>query len=151
MFERKDFLKDLNAIKKVSNFMHENKDKLLTSTKPLIKKIEATIDKIKSQTYKENQSLFQDLILFKILIINCGLGLGKTQFRLNANQLNNAISREIHLTGDPEDPSNKRSYLRALSRRIDKVKAVKINFGSIVEENMNARRYFMLIKRFLNI
>ena len=149
MFERKDFLKDLNAIKKVSNFMHENKDKLLTSTKPLIKKIEATIDKIKSQTYKENQSLFQDLILFKILIINCGLGLGKTQFRLNANQLNNAISREIHLTGDPEDPSNKRSYLRALSRRIDKVKAVKINFGSIVEENMNARRYFMLIKQVL--
>ena len=66
------------------------------------------------------------------------MGLGRTQFRLNANQLNNAISREIQLTGDPEDPSNKRTYLRELSKRIDGVKPVKINFGSIVEENMNA-------------
>ena len=68
---------------------------------------------------------------------------------MNANQLNNAISREIELTGDPEDPSNKRTYLRELSKRIDNVKPVKINFGSIVEENMNARRYFMLIKQVL--
>ena len=30
-----------------------------------------------------------------------------------------------------------------------KVKPVKINFGSILEENMNARRYFMIIKQIL--
>ena len=32
---------------------------------------------------------------------------------------------------------------------IDNVKPVKINFGSIFEENMNARRYFMLTKQIL--
>ena len=147
-FEDKDFLKNLENIKNISNFMHQNKNKLLTSIKPLIRDIDDIISEITKAEFKE-KNVFNDLILFKILIVNCGLGLGKTQFRLNANQLNNAISREIHLTGDPEDPSNKRSYLRSLSRRIDNVKPVKINFGSIVEENMNARRYFMLIKQVL--
>ena len=68
---------------------------------------------------------------------------------MNANQLNNSISKEIDLKGDPEDPSNKRTYLNAISKLIDKAKPVKINFGSILQENMNARRYFMIIKQIL--
>ena len=148
-FEDKDFLSDLEKIKVVSNFMHLNKNKLLTSSEILVNEIDRIINKFWNEKTKIIKSILNDLILFKILVINCGLGLGRTQFRLNANQLNNAISREIQLTGDPEDPSNKRTYLRELSKRIDSVKPVKINFGSIVEENMNARRYFMLIKQVL--
>jgi len=148
-FEDKDFLADLEKIKVVSNFMHLNKSKLLTSSKTLITEIDRIINKFWNEKTKIVKSILDDLLLFKILVINCGLGLGRTQFRLNANQLNNAISREIELTGDPEDPSNKRTYLRELSKRIDRVKPVKINFGSIVEENMNARKYFMLIKQVL--
>ena len=83
-----------------------------------------------------------DLLLLKIEVSNFGLGLGRTQVRLNANQLNNAISKEIDLKGDPDDPSSKRTYLQAISKLIEKVKTVQINFGSILEENMNARRYF---------
>ena len=64
-------------------------------------------------------------------LLTFGLGLGRTHLRLNANQLNNAISKEIDLTGDPNDPSNKITYLNIISRLIDKVKPVKINFGSI--------------------
>ena len=75
------------------------------------------------------------------------MGLGRTQVRLNANQLNNAISKEIDLKGDPDDPSSKRTYLQTISKLIEKVKTVQINFGSILEENMNARRYFMVIKQ----
>ena len=129
--------------------MHFNKNKLLTNSKILISEIDEIIVNYRKEKAKLKKSILNDLLLFKILLINCGLGLGRTQFRLNANQLNNAISREIELTGDPEDPSNKRTYLRELSKRIDNVKPVKINFGSIVEENMNARRYFMLIKQVL--
>ena len=75
--------------------------------------------------------------------------MGRTHLRLNANQLNNAISKEIDLSGDPNDPSSKRTYLNVISKMIDKVKPAKINFGSIYEENMNARRYFMLTKQIL--
>ena len=70
----------------------------------------------------------------------------RTQVRLNANQLNNAISKEVDLKGDPDDPSNK-ICLQVISKLIDNVTPVKINFGSIIEENMNARRYFMIIKQ----
>ena len=148
-FEDKDFLTDLEKIKVVSNFMHLNKSKLLTSSRTLISEIDRIIKKFWNEKSRIVKSIINDVLLFKILVVNCGLGLGRTQFRLNANQLNNAISREIQLIGDPEDPSNKRTYLRELSKRIDNVKPVKINFGSIVEENMNARRYFMLIKQVL--
>ena len=129
--------------------MYLNKNKLLTSSEILTNEIDKIIKKFWNEKTKTLKLILNDILLFKILVINCGLGLGRTQFRLNANQLNNAISREIQLTGDPEDPSNKRTYLRELSKRIDNVKPVKINFGSIVEENMNARRYFMLIKQVL--
>ena len=148
-FESKTFLNNFDEIKHISNFMHKNKEKLLTTIKPLTFEIENIVNELKSGDIKERNIILDEIILFKILIINCGLGLGRTQFRLNANQLNNAISREVHLTGDPDDPSNKRSYLRSLSKLIDNVKPVKINFGSIVEENMNARKYFMLIKQVL--
>ena len=87
------------------------------------------------------------MIVLKIVVKNFGLGLGRTQVRLNANQLNNAISKEIDLKGDPDDPSNKRTYLQVISRLIENVTPVKINFGSILEENLNARRYFMIIKQ----
>ena len=90
-----------------------------------------------------------NLISLKIEIKTLDLDLGRTHLRLNANQLNNAISKEIDLKGDPNDPSNKITYLNIISKMIDKVKPVKINFGSIFEENMNARRYFMLTKQIL--
>ena len=74
------------------------------------------------------------MVLLKIEIKNFGLGLGRTQVRLNANQLNNSISKEIDLKGDPDDPSRKRTYLTEISKLIENVKAVKINFGSILEK-----------------
>ena len=63
--------------------------------------------------------------------------------------MNNSISKEIDLKGDPDDPSEKRTYLSEISRLIENVKTVEINFGSILEENVNARKYFMVIKQML--
>ena len=104
-FEDKNFLNDFRKkVKVVSNFMHLNKNKLLTSSKILVSDIDKIINKFWNEKNKIVKSKLNDLLLFKILVINCGLGLGRTQFRLNANQLNNAISREIELTGDPEGP-----------------------------------------------
>ena len=148
-FSEKGFVDNFSIIKNISNFMHQNKSKLLTNTDPLVSILDKLISSIKNKDINESQKVIDNIIITRIEIINFGLGLGRTHLRLNANQLNNAISKEIGLTGDPNDPSNKITYLNIISKLIDKVKPVKINFGSIFEENMNARRYFMLTKQIL--
>ena len=148
-FSRDNFLDEIDEFKNISNFMYKNKDKLITNVKMLSNKIENIIKIEKEKKNKANEKLLDELIIFNIEVMNFGLGLGRMQVRLNASQLNNAISKEIDLTGDPDDPSNKRTYLAAISKLIEDIKPVKINFGSILEENMNARRYFMVIKQIL--
>ena len=148
-FTEKDFVNDLNSIKQVSNFLHKNKDRLLTNTQLILEKISSVLNYLVEKDSSKNKNTINEILIFKIELSNFGLGLGRTQLRLNANQLNNAISKEIDLKGDPNDPSNKLTYLNIISKMIDNVKPVKINFGSIYEENMNARRYFMLTKQIL--
>ena len=148
-FSEKGFVENLDLIKQVSNFLHKNRAKLLTKTDTILEKLTLLIDILKNNRSQEDKTLIDEILIFKIELDNFGLGLGRTQLRLNANQLNNAISKEINLRGDPNDPSNKLTYLNVISKMIDKVEPVKINFGSIYEENMNARRYFMLTKQIL--
>ena len=57
------------------------------------------------------------------------------------------ISKEINLLGDPNDPSNKSTYLNSVSKLIENVEPVNINFGTLVDENMNAKRYFMILNQ----
>ena len=148
-FTERDFVNDLNLIKQASNFLHKNKDKLLTNSLLILEKISSVLNYLVENDSSKNKKTINEILIFKIELSNFGLGLGRTQLRLNANQLNNAISKEIDLMGDPNDPSNKLTYLNIISKMIDNVKPVKINFGSIYEENMNARRYFMLTKQIL--
>ncbi|MBS92052.1 MAG: hypothetical protein CMM95_03255 [Rickettsiales bacterium] len=146
-FSKDDFLSEINEFQNISNFMYKNKDNLLTNVKVLSESLEDLIEIEKNRKKNFNEKLLDELIVFRIELLNFGLGLGRMQVRLNASQLNNAISKEIDLSGDPDDPSSKRTYLSAISKLIENVKPVKINFGSILEENMNARRYFMVIKQ----
>ena len=146
-FSDPKLLDNVDDVKYISNFLFKNKDKLITNENLLIEKIDDIIASIKFKKIKNYQRLIENLIVLKIVVKNFGLGLGRTQVRLNANQLNNAISKEIDLKGDPDDPSNKRTYLQVISKLIENVTPVKINFGSILEENLNARRYFMIIKQ----
>ena len=146
-FSDPNFLNDVEDVKKISNFLHKNKLNLITSSKTLIEYITDIQKNFIPVTSRIQNKTLDELIILKIEIKNFGLGLGRTQVRLNANQLNNAISKEIDLKSNPDDPSSKRTYLQAISKLIEGVKQVKINFGSVLEENMNARRYFMVIKQ----
>ncbi len=148
VFSDPELLSKVDKVKEISKFMFDNRNKLLTNNLVIINKLESIIEIVIS-SQKKNENILSELVLLKIEVTNFGLGLGRTQIRLNANQLNNSISKEIDLSGDPNDPSSKISYLNAISKLIEKVKPVKINFGSILEENMNARRYFMIIKQIL--
>ncbi len=145
-FSNPEFLSDLIDVKAVSNLLYTNRNKLLTDSNLLVEKINDILETLKKEKFNGTR-ICDELLILRIEIKNFGLGLGRTQVRLNANQLNNAISKEIDLKGDPNDPSSKRTYLQAISKLIQNVSPVKINFGSLLEENMNARRYFMLIKQ----
>ena len=97
-FSRIDFLENQEEFKKISNLMFKKKNDLLTNSYLLIESIEEIVStEIKNKTLRPK--IVDELILLKIEIENFGLGLGRTQVRLNANQLNNSISKEIDLKG----------------------------------------------------
>ena len=146
-FSEEGFINKVDEIKKISKFMYQNKNSLLTDTKIISQKITDIINLIKANKTKKFEKIIIEFQVFRTEIENYGLGLGRTQIRLNANQLNNSISKEINLHGEPDDPSNKRTYLNLVSKLIEKVSASKINFGTILAENMNAKRYFMIISQ----
>ena len=139
------FKTDTEKVKKASKFIFNNKKHLLTDINDLIKQLDNIIIDSSKLAKKNNDNFIVELQILKSEIKNLGLSLARTQVRLNANQLNNAISKEINLSGNPDDPSNKSTYLNAVSKLIENVKAVDINFGTLMDENMNAKRYFMLI------
>ncbi len=146
-FNENNFLKDIDKVKKISKFIFQNKEKLMTDINIVFEKVESLIIDINKSNLRFKEKLLLKLTIFKIEIKNFGLSLAKTQVRLNANQLNNAISKEINLFGNPDDPSNKSTYLNSVSKLIEKVKPVDINFGTLLDENMNAKRYFMVISQ----
>ena len=93
--------------------MFLNKEKLLTDTEKLLHQINEIFALIHKSELKSKKNLLMDFQLLKIGFNNFSLGLARTQVRLNANQLNNAISKEIDLHGNPDDPANKSTYLNS--------------------------------------
>ena len=141
----KNILENKQLLKDCSKFFNENREKLMISVDPLTKDLLSVIKFFREKDMKKFNNLITDLQILRIKIHNFGLSLARTQVRLNASQLNNAISKEINLIGEPDDPSIKRTYLNSVSKLIEKVKPVKINFGTVNHENMNAKRYFMIL------
>ncbi len=89
------------------------------------------------------------LCLLRTEIENYGLGVGHIHVRLNAKQIHNAIRSLIGMETDPEDPSSKKTYLKALDKLLAQVKPVSINFGSLIAERTTAKRLFMLVTQIL--
>ena len=142
----KNFLNNLPEIKKISNTLHDNTERLVTNSNLIIKTLEKSIEILDLSTSTKDKKTLDDLLLLKIEVSNFGLGLGRTRLDLTPTNLTTLfqkklISKEILMI------HQKRTYLQAISKLIEKVKTVQINFGSILEENMNARRYFMVIKQ----
>ena len=89
------------------------------------------------------------LAVLRAEMANFGLAFAHTHVRLNATQIANAIRHDISLTSSPEDPANRRRYLRNITTLLEDVEPVAINFGSIMRERTSAKRLVMLITQFL--
>ena len=80
---------------------------------------------------------------------NFGLSFAHTHMRINAAQLTNAIRHDLDIETSPEDPASRRRYLVEISKLLQNVEPVDINFGSIMNERTTAKRVFMLVAQFL--
>ena len=89
------------------------------------------------------------LAILRAEMANFGIAFAHTHVRLNANQISNAVRHETSLTSSPEDPANRRRYLRNISMLLVDVEPVMINFGSIMRERTTAKRLLMIVTQFL--
>ena len=102
-----------------------------------------------SDEIKANPDAACGLAVLRAEMANLGLAFAQTHVRINATQLTNAIREEIGPITSPEDPANRRRYVRAVSDLLDNVEPVSINFGSIMRERTTAKRVFMIVAKFL--
>ncbi len=107
------------------------------------------LDQAINEAHQNYPDLALRLCLLRTEIENYGLGVGHIHVRLNAKQIHNAIRSLIGMETDPEDPSSKKTYLKALDKLLAQVKPVRINFGSLVAERTTAKRLFMLVTQIL--
>ncbi|UTW59179.1 phosphoenolpyruvate carboxylase [Kordiimonas sp. SCSIO 12603] len=78
-----------------------------------------------------------------------GMGLSHIHFRLNAQQLHNAIGHELQMTNAPDQSAVRRHFLAAVTEKLDSVEEQSIHYGTLAAEQTTARRVFMLAAQFM--
>ena len=134
----------LETLRHIARKMYAGRAERLVHARPLLALIEEAINE--SLPYP---ALTRKLCLLRTEIENYGLGVSHIHVRLNAKQIHNAMRSLIGLETDPEDPSRKKSYLRAVNKLLEEVRPVTINFGSLIAERTTAKRLFMLVAQIL--
>lgn len=132
---------DVNQIASLSRAMVESLETRLIDLGSIISRLSEEIEK--------NGEAAMLLAILRAEMANFGLAFAHTHVRLNATQIANAIRHETSLTSSPEDPANRRRYLRNISNLLENVKPVSINFGSIMRERTSAKRLLMIVTQFL--
>ena len=133
----------------------DNSERIAAFSRALIENIEnrlidlgATIEELSKEIGKDEDNAIL-LAILRSEMANFGLAFAHTHVRLNANQIANSIRHDTELTSSPEDPANRRRYLRNISNLLESVEPVSINFGSIMRERTSAKRLLMIVTQFL--
>ncbi len=137
----------VERIRALAKKMHEGLHLRLTETDSLIKVMNMAIDQCGKDTAGTQQA--RALNILRAEIAHYGLGMAHTHVRINASQLHNAIRKTIGMTSPPDDPKNRRTYLKALEKLLQTVQPSTINFGSIMAERMSGKRLFMSVAQML--
>lgn len=106
------------------------------------------VERLSEEINKEGEGS-EKLAVLRAEMANFGLAAAHTHVRINATQISNAIRHDVSLTSSPEDPANRRRYLRNISALLENVKPETINFGSIMRERTSAKRLMMVVTQFL--
>ncbi len=130
----------LQALKEISKQMFRTLPTRLTRPEELTELLDRAVEE--AEGYRE---IRRRLCILRAEVANYGLGLAHIHVRLNAKQIHNAIRGLIGMETDPEDPSSKKTYLKAVEQLLGGVQPVTINFGSIMAERTTAKRLFMLV------
>jgi len=107
------------------------------------------ITELLSQAIQNGVDNASEFAVLRAEMANFGLAFAHTHMRINAAQLTNAIRHEMDISTSPEDPASRRRYLVEISKLLENVEPVNINFGSIMNERTTAKRVFMLVAQFL--
>ncbi|WGF89362.1 phosphoenolpyruvate carboxylase [Marinivivus vitaminiproducens] len=134
---------DLALLQRQAQAMHASQDGRLVHAKPLIELIDGALD------LEPPQDLAIALVGLRAELAGLGLALAHVHTRINAQQLYNAVRKQIGMTTPPDDPSRKWTYLRQIEGLIEQAEPAAINFGSIIDEETSAKRLFMLIAQML--
>jgi len=90
----------------------------------------------------------QELLVFRSILTNFGIGFSHIHFRLNAVQLHNAIRPLVAMEKDPDDSSTRRQFMTAVSKLLDNIEAATTGYENIEHEQTTAKRLFMIVAQF---
>lgn len=133
----------VEQVRRIAKRMHEGRELRLIDSAQLLDLIERAL------ALTKKASIRRKLLILRAELCNHGLGLAHTHVRLNAVQIHNAIRKLIDMETEPDDPAHKRSYLASITRLLNHVQPVKINFASILAERTSAKRLFMIVSKML--
>ena len=137
-----------HEVSRVGQRIFADHDRRLSTVEPVVALIERAINGARSGDGKRLKTI-HELAVLRAEVLTFGLGLTHTHVRLNSTQLHNAIRKSIGMTGAPDDPSRRRSYMAAITTMLDEVEAQTINFGSVLYEQASAVRLFMTVTQIL--
>jgi phosphoenolpyruvate carboxylase len=132
-------LTDPETLAKAANLLTEGPEPLV-SVEPLIARLTAIAASVDADTALEIAAIRADMRLF-------GLGMGDVHFRLNASQIRNA-ARAILPQGLREDLFS-RGALESISKSIETVEPIRVNFRSLAGERGAAARLFIAMAQIL--
>lgn len=135
-------------ISRVSRRMHAGADYRLVDAGYLIERLNRAIGMINPGTTHADIAI-RRLCVLRAELAGFGLGMAHTHVRLNATQLHNAIRKSVELETEPDDPRYAKSYLDRVTALLEAVEPVTINFGSLINERMSAKRLFMVVTQML--
>jgi len=135
-------------ISRISRRMHDGANYRLVDAGYLIERLNRAITMINPGTTHADIAI-KRLCVLRAELSGFGLGMAHTHVRLNATQLHNAVRKLVELETEPDDPRYAKSYLDRITALLDKVEPVTINFGSLINERMSAKRLFMVVAQML--
>jgi len=135
--------KDIDEVRAFSTHMANDREKLYKIPGHVTEKLDQLI------AGTQDTDLQKQLIIFRSIFNGFGAGVSHIHFRLNAVQLHNAIRPMVALEKDPDEPSNRRRFVKAVSKVLDHTETTVAGYENIMHEQTTAKRLFMITAQIL--